>query len=79
MAACHMTTLLLMSACQCLVVTHASREASTTIYVGNIELGDIPVLSLCYDINALLSHGIKKKSHTGISYHDNYRDIVPRD
>ena len=25
-----------------------------------VELGDIPVLFLCYDINALSSHGIKK-------------------
>ena len=32
-----------------------------------VELGNIPVLLLCYDINALLSHGIKKRGIPG--YH----------
>ena len=27
-----------------------------------VELGNIPVLLLCYDINALLSRGIKKEA-----------------
>ena len=31
-----------------------------------VELGDIPVLLLCYDINALLSHGIKKEAYQDI-------------